>query len=71
MLLWHLPVLQPHAVAFGKACNIDQAFILNFSEEVVRGQSVFVLSGLMQELEKHLRQAAGAGAWQVSMMLDE
>lgn len=31
----------------------------------MRGQPVFVLSGLLQELEKHLRQAAGAGAWQV------
>lgn len=57
--------LQPHAVAFGQACNIDQAYIMNFSEEVVRGQSVFVLSGLLQDLEKHLREAAGAGAWQV------
>jgi alpha-glucan,water dikinase len=57
--------IQPHAVAFGQACNIDQAYILNFSEEVVRGQSVFVLSGLLQDLERHLREAAGAGAWQI------
>lgn len=60
--------MQPHAVSFGQACNIDQAFILNFSEEVVRGQSVFVLSQLLAELEKHLRQAAGAGAWQVGIL---
>jgi hypothetical protein len=57
--------MQPHAEAFGKACDIDPAFILNFGEEVVRGQPVFVLSGLLQDLEKSLRAAAGAGPWQV------
>jgi len=31
----------------------------------VRGQPVFTLSGLLQDLEKHLRSAAGAGPWQV------
>lgn len=57
--------VQPHAEAFGKACDIDPAFITNFGEEVVRGQPVFVLSGLLQDLEKSLRAAAGAGPWQV------
>jgi hypothetical protein len=38
---------------------------MNFGEEVVRGQPVFVLSGLLQDLERHLREAAGAGPWQV------
>jgi alpha-glucan,water dikinase len=61
--------MQPHAEAFGKACGIDDAFILNFGEEVVRGQPVFVLSGLLQDLEKHLRAAAGAGPWQVRAWL--
>jgi hypothetical protein len=28
---------------------------------------VFVLSGLLQDLERHLREAAGAGPWQVSI----
>lgn len=32
----------------------------------MRGQPVFVLSGLLQDLEKSLRAAAGAGPWQVS-----
>lgn len=58
---------QPHAEAFGAACNIDSAYILNFGEEVVRGQPVFVLSGLLQDLEKALRSAAGAGPWQVGV----
>jgi alpha-glucan,water dikinase len=57
--------VQPHAEAFGKACQLDPAFITNFGEEVVRGQPVFVLSGLLQDLEKSLRAAAGAGPWQV------
>uniref|UniRef100_A0A383WLS7 Uncharacterized protein n=1 Tax=Tetradesmus obliquus TaxID=3088 RepID=A0A383WLS7_TETOB len=56
---------QRHAEALGKAAKVDQAFILNFGEEVVRGQPVFVLSGLLQDLERHLRDAAGAGPWQV------
>lgn len=38
---------------------------MSFGEEVVRGQTVFTLSWMLSELEKHLRVAAGAGAWQV------
>jgi hypothetical protein len=56
---------QPHAEAFGAACKLDAANIANFGEEVVRGQPVFVLSGLLGDLERQLRSAAGAGAWQV------
>jgi hypothetical protein len=65
LLLLLLLLLQPHADAFGRAASIDPSFILNFGEEVVRGQPVFVLSGLLQDLEKCLREAAGAGPWQV------
>ncbi|KAF8071284.1 R1 [Scenedesmus sp. PABB004] len=57
--------VQPHAAAFGERCGIDASHITNFGEEVVRGQPAFVLSGLLSDLERHLRQAAGAGAWQV------
>ena len=35
--------IQPHAMVFGSKCNIDENYILNFSEEVVRCQSVAVL----------------------------
>jgi hypothetical protein len=58
-------LLQHHAEALGNAAKVDKSFILNFGEEVVRGQPVFVLSGLLQDLERHLRDAAGAGPWQV------
>ncbi|KAF6251712.1 glutathione synthetase ATP-binding domain-like protein [Scenedesmus sp. NREL 46B-D3] len=56
---------QRHAEALGERAKVDKAYILNFGEEVVRGQPVFVLSGLLQDLERHLREAAGAGPWQV------
>jgi hypothetical protein len=61
------PHSQPHAEAFGRSCKIDPAFITNFGEEVVRGQPVFVLSGLLSDLERALRSAAGAGSWQVCL----
>eukprot|EP00882_Tetradesmus_deserticola_P000936 GHRQ01001016.1.p1 GENE.GHRQ01001016.1~~GHRQ01001016.1.p1 ORF type:complete len:749 (+),score=345.34 GHRQ01001016.1:55-2301(+) len=56
---------QRHANALGERAKVEKAYILNFGEEVVRGQPVFVLSGLLQDLERHLREAAGAGPWQV------
>jgi alpha-glucan,water dikinase len=59
-------LLQRHAEALGQRAKVDKAYIMNFGEEVVRGQPVFVLSGLLQDLERHLREAAGAGPWQVT-----
>jgi alpha-glucan,water dikinase len=60
-------MLQRHAEALGQRAKVDKAYIMNFGEEVVRGQPVFVLSGLLQDLEGHLREAAGAGPWQVML----
>jgi hypothetical protein len=57
--------LQPYAELFGLRCNIPTSHILNFSEEVVRDQALFVGSLLAAELEPRLRQAAGASSWQV------
>ncbi len=65
------PPVQPAAEAFGAKCNIDSKYIVNFGEEVVRGQSVFVLSLLLAQLEPQIRQAAGAGNWQVSKHRDD
>ena len=48
-----------------RACNIDEAYITNFGEEVVRGQPVFVLSILLRYLKPMLRTSAGVGNWQV------
>ncbi|KAK9807043.1 hypothetical protein WJX72_011773 [[Myrmecia] bisecta] len=58
-------LVQPHAELFGESCKIDPSYILNFGEEVVRGQPIFVLSGLLQALEPMLRNTAGVGSWQV------
>ena len=57
--------IQPHADLFGSKCNIDENYILNFSEEVVRGQSIAVLGPLMQLVSTHLRNAADMGAWEI------
>lgn len=56
---------QPLAERFGAACGIDQAYITNFGEEVVRGQPIFVLSQLLKFLEPMLRTAADMAPWQV------
>lgn len=56
---------QPYAELFGLRCNIPTSHTLNFSEEVVRDQALFVGSLLAAELEPRLRQAAGASSWQV------
>lgn len=36
-------LVQPHAESFEKACDIDPKYIINFSEETIRGHSVFIL----------------------------
>ena len=48
-----------------EACGIDPKNIMNFGEEVVRGQPVFVLSILLQNLEPLLRKTAELASWQV------
>lgn len=58
-------LVQPHAEAFGKACSIPESYVLNFSEEVVRGLPAFVMGPLLKFLNPHLRAAAGVGPWQV------
>lgn len=62
-------VLQPYAELFGLRCGIPAAFTLNFSEEVVRDQALFVGSLLAAELEPRLRTAAGASSWQVRRLV--
>lgn len=48
-----------------EACDIDTQYIANFGEEIIRGQPLFVLSILLQNLEPMLRKTAGKGDWQV------
>ena len=57
--------IQPHAMVFGSKCNIDENYILNFSEEVVRGQSVAVLGPLLQHVTSSLRASADLGPWEI------
>lgn len=57
--------VQPAALLFGEKCDIEASYILNFSEEVVRGQSVTLLGQLFQVIGPYLREAAGVGAWEV------
>lgn len=57
--------VQPHAELFGSKCNIEDNYILNFSEEVVRGQSVAVLGPILQLVGGHLRATAEMGPWEI------
>lgn len=57
--------VQPHAFLFGSKCNIDENYILNFSEEVVRGQSVATLGPLLQQVTSSLRASAELGPWEI------
>lgn len=58
--------VQPYAERFGEACKIDRPRIVNFGEEVVRGQPIFVLSSLLQRLEPIARESAGVAPWQIA-----
>ncbi|EFJ40001.1 hypothetical protein VOLCADRAFT_120077 [Volvox carteri f. nagariensis] len=58
-------LVQPHAAAFGSTCRLDPVHVTNFGEEVVRGQTLFVVSLLLQRLEPQLREAAGGAPWQI------
>ena len=57
--------VQPHANLFGSKCDIEDNYILNFSEEVVRGQSVAVLGPILQSVGGHLRATAEMGPWEI------
>ncbi|MBI5388215.1 MAG: hypothetical protein HZA90_26420 [Verrucomicrobia bacterium] len=58
-------LLQPKAEALGRAFNADEWIVKLFSEEVVRGQPVFLLSMLLRQLDPILRKQAKLGDWQV------
>jgi alpha-glucan,water dikinase len=58
-------LLQPKAELLGKSFNADEWVVKLFSEEVVRGQSVFLLSMLIHHFDPVLRKQAKLGDWQV------
>jgi alpha-glucan,water dikinase len=59
-------VLQPKAEFLGKAFQADTWTVTLFSEEVVRGRPVFVLSALLRRMDPILRKSAHLGDWQVA-----
>jgi alpha-glucan,water dikinase len=58
-------LLQPTAESMGRAFHADEWAVKLFSEEVARGQLVFVLSMLIHHLDPILRKQARLGDWQV------
>src|SRR6266516_4584934 len=58
-------LLQPTAESMGRAFHADEWAVKMFSEEVARGQLVFVLSMLIHHLDPILREQARLGDWQV------
>jgi alpha-glucan,water dikinase len=59
-------VIQPKAEFLGKAFQADPWTVTLFSEEVVRGRPVFVLSALLRRMDPVLRKSALLGDWQVT-----
>lgn len=58
-------LMQPKAELLGKEFHADEWVVKLFSEEVVRGQSVFLLSMLIHHFDPVLRKQAKLGDWQV------
>lgn len=58
-------LFQPNAEYLGRAFSADSWTIPLFTEEVVRGMPVFVISLLIRHLEPLLRKHAKLGDWQV------
>ena len=58
-------LLQPKAETLGKEFKADAWVVKLFSEEVVRGQSVFLLSMLIHHFDPVLRKQANLGDWLV------
>ncbi len=58
-------LIQPKAKSLGRAFHADPWTIDLFSEEVVRGRPVFILSMLIRRIDPVLRTAANLGNWQV------
>lgn len=58
-------LLQPIAERLGKRFEADEWVIRLFSEEIVRGQDVFLLSMLVHHFDPVLRRQARLGDWQV------
>ena len=58
-------MLQPKADLLGSAFHCDPWTVTLFTEEIIRGQSAFILGMLIRHLNPILRKIAGLGNWQV------
>jgi alpha-glucan,water dikinase len=58
-------LFQPKALYLGKAFGAEPWTVNLFTEELIRGRLVFVLSLLFRRLNPALRRHAGLGDWQV------
>src|SRR5262249_9538967 len=56
--------LQPKAEQLGKAFGVEGWVVPLFSEEIIRGSSVFALSRMLHRLTAVARKEAGVGRWQ-------
>lgn len=58
-------LFQPKSESLGKALKVESWAITLFSEEIIRGKTVFVLSMLIRQFDRILRKAANIGDWQI------
>mmetsp|Transcript_10005 Transcript_10005/g.17421 ORF Transcript_10005/g.17421 Transcript_10005/m.17421 type:complete len:1079 (-) Transcript_10005:964-4200(-) len=62
---WLHDLLQDKAEQLGEAAKANKAYIINFTEEVVRAQPSFLLSLLLYRLVPMLRTAANVSPWTI------
>jgi len=58
-------LIQLKAQMLGESCGIPESYLANFTEEVIRSQSSFVLSRLLDALFPRLRKVARIGSWKI------
>jgi hypothetical protein len=61
-------LVQHPADVIGEQAECDQAYIMNFGEEVVRGHSMFAVSRMLSESRPGVREAAGRSPWDVAAL---
>jgi hypothetical protein len=61
-------LVQHPADVIGEQADCDQAYIMNFGEEVVRGHSMFAVSRMLSESRPGVREAAGRSPWDVAAL---
>ncbi|MEW5803238.1 MAG: PEP/pyruvate-binding domain-containing protein, partial [bacterium] len=57
--------IQPKARVIGESCAVPESYITHFAEEVIRSQSTFSLSKLIDALFPMLLRTARIGCWKI------